>query len=279
MDVEDWEHANFFQLDPLKDQIAQSVRERRYSMEANTDRWIEILGVRGAKSTCFVLGDFALRYPKAVQRLAQAGHEIASHGAQHDLIYRMSQAEFREFLKRGLGILGEVTGRAPIGFRAPSWSVGAKTPWFCAELEAQGIKYDSSEFPVKTPLYGQEGSSLRPYLVGKVLRIPVTVLTVGGLRVPFSSGAFFRLAPRFLIRLGLNRAARQGLPVMVVLHPRELDPGHPRLPLKGWEGLVHYARLGTTIPKLQAILEWFQWRSIAECYGSKLDTSSLPSDN
>jgi polysaccharide deacetylase family protein (PEP-CTERM system associated) len=272
LDVEDWEHANFSQLDGKSDSIAVTVRERRYAMDANTDRWIEVLGRKGAKSTCFILGEFAERYPAAVKRIESAGHEIASHGATHDLIYKMTREQFREFLNKGMGILGDLTGRAPIGFRAPSWSVDERTPWFCEELERGGLKYDSSEFPVQTPLFGQKGARLQEYRVGKLLRVPVTVLTFGPVRLPFASGAFFRLSPLSLIRFGLRRAARQGLPVMVVLHPRELDPSHPRLPLTGWEKSVHYARLGTTIPKLERILDDFQWKSIAEAKAASLDT-------
>src|SRR2546425_160084 len=90
LDVEDWEHANFSQLRGKEDEVAASVRERRYGMDRNTDLWIELLGRAGATSTCFVLGQFAERYPDAVRRLARAGHEIASHGATHDLIYEMT---------------------------------------------------------------------------------------------------------------------------------------------------------------------------------------------
>ena len=270
-DVEDWEHADFPQLRGKEEGIRAAVQARRYAMDANTDRWIELLGRAGATSTCFVLGDFAERYPDAVRRLARAGHEIASHGPTHDLIYNMSRPQFREFLKRGRGLLGDLTGEAPIGFRAPSWSVDHRTPWFCEELEAQGVRYDSSEFPLRTPLYGAPGAALAVHRVGRVLRIPVTILALGPIRVPFASGAFFRLAPLPLIRFGLARAARKGLPVMLVLHPRELDPNHPRLPLRGWEGQVHYARLGTTVPKLKSLLRRWRWCSIREAYASLLD--------
>jgi polysaccharide deacetylase family protein (PEP-CTERM system associated) len=280
LDVEDWEHANFSQLRGLQDEIARSVRERAYAMEANTDHWIALLAERGARSTCFVLGEFARRYPAAVQRLAAAGHEIASHGDTHDLIYDRTRARFREYLKRGLGELAALVGRMPTGFRAPSWSVDrTRTPWFCDELQAQGIRYDSSEFPLRTPLYGQSGAPLSPYWQGKLLRLPVTILTAGPLRVPFASGAFFRLAPLQLIRFGLKRAIAQGLPAMLVLHPRELDPSHPRLPLQGWEAQVHYARLETTEPKLTSLLRDFEWRSILDVYGSFLDTPGAPLDN
>ena len=271
LDVEDWEHANFTQLDAQTGAIAQSVREKQYRMDRNTDRWIEILGRHQARSTCFVLGEFAKRYPEAVRRLSQAGHEIASHGATHDLVYRMTREQFREFLKRGLHTLAEITGKSPVGFRAPSWSVDDRTPWVFEELEIAGVRYDSSVFPVRTPLFGQKGSRLDPHRVGGILRIPVTILTVGPARLPFASGAFFRLTPLPVIQFGLTRASRAGLPVMVVLHPRELDPDHPRLPLHGWEKSIHYARLGTTIPKLEAILKRFKWTSILEQFGSQLN--------
>ncbi|MCM2321951.1 MAG: polysaccharide deacetylase family protein [Oligoflexia bacterium] len=271
LDVEDWEHANFAQLEPLRDPIARTVRERRYAMDANTDAWIALLAETGARSTCFVLGDFARRYPEAVKRLHAAGHEIASHGDTHALIYRMSREQFRVFLEKGLAAVGELIGETPRGFRAPSWSVDPKrTPWFCEELKARGLVYDSSVFPVRTPLFGQGDSPLAPYWEAGIYRVPVTVLTLGGFRLPFSSGAFFRLSPLPLIRHGLSRAGRAGLPVMVVLHPRELDPGHPRLPLRGWERSVHYARLGTTVPKLRSLLREFHWTSIAEAYGEVL---------
>lgn len=274
LDVEDWEHANFAQVEGREIEFAQTQKDRNYAMDANTDRWIEILAASQAQSTCFVLGEFALRYPAAVKRLAQAGHEIASHGPTHDLIYKMSQTRFREFLKAGMGILGDLLGSAPIGFRAPSWSVDERTPWFCEELKAQGLKYDSSEFPIRTPLFGQKGASLVPHVQSGIFRVPVTVLTVGPARFPFASGAFFRLAPLPLIRFGLKQAYRQDRPVMIVLHPRELDPAHPRLPLQGWEASVHYARLDSTVPKLQAVLNDYQWLSIQNRFRSQLDTLS-----
>ncbi|MGZ6371665.1 MAG: polysaccharide deacetylase family protein [Bdellovibrionota bacterium] len=272
LDVEDWEHANFTQLESRHEDITESVRARAYRMDANTDRWIELLGNHGARSTCFVLGEFAKRYPEAVLRLHRSGHEIGSHGPTHDLVYNMDRSAFREFLKRGLGELGELTGVRPVGFRAPSWSVDDRVPWYQEELANARVRYDSSEFPVKTPLYGTGKGPLEPRTEQGVLRIPVTVLTLLGARIPFSSGAFFRLAPLPMIRAGFRQAKSRNRPAMVVLHPRELDPAHPRLPLKGWEGWVHYARLGSTIPKLEALLAEGKWTSIREVYSTFLDT-------
>jgi polysaccharide deacetylase family protein (PEP-CTERM system associated) len=266
LDVEDWHHANFRQLRGKEGLILTSHRELRYPVTKNLDLWMETLAAAGAKSTCFVLGEFAQNYPEAVKKLATQGHEIASHSLTHDLIYEMTREQFREALKKALGILGNLTGKAPLGFRAPSWSVDSRTPWFCEELERAGLRYDSSEFPIKTPLFGDSHAPTRPYQAGKLLRIPVTVIELGGARIPFSSGAFFRLAPLPMIRYGFRHALRKGKPAMAVLHPRELDPGHPRLPITGFESKVHYARLATTLPKLQAVLKMMKWTSIEEAF-------------
>lgn len=269
MDVEDWHHANFTQLDGREEEMRSRAAATGYAMDANIDRWIEITETANTKSTCFVLGEFAEKYPAAVRRLHEAGHEIASHSYSHDLIYRMSREGFVDQLKRATGALGDLTGEQPLGFRAPSWSVDeGRTPWFCEELVAHGFRYDSSEFPVKTNLYGTSRAVLEPHHVGELLRVPVTaVYPLGRLRIPFLSGAFFRLVPRSIIRRGLRGMVGRHLRPMAILHPRELDPGHPRLPLKGWEGYVHYARLDSTVPKLEMILGRHAWAPIASEFG------------
>ena len=275
LDVEDWDHANFSQLKERGMQIADSVKSRAYAMDANTDHWIEILAEFDAKSTCFVLGEFARRYPEAVRRLSNAGHEIASHGDSHDLIYEMTQKQFADALEKAVGTLGDLLGKKPIGFRAPSWSVDNKrTPWFMDELERQDFKYDSSEFPVNLGLYGNPSAPLSPYRIGKILRIPVTVLTCGPIRLPFATGAFFRLWPQVILKWGLVREARRNHPPMVVLHPREFDPGHPRLPLSGFEAWVHYTGLKTTEPKLRNLSRYFQWQSLQQIYKSEFSNTS-----
>ncbi len=280
LDVEDWEHANYSQLKGRGSQLASERSQRAYAMDANTDLWIHLLAQSGARSTCFVLGEFARRYPQAIRRLHQAGHEIASHCDTHELVREMSRERFREAIQRSFTELGFLTGERPIGFRAPSWSADDRlTPWFCEELQAQGAKYDSSEFPVRTPLFGTPQGPLGPYWKGAILRLPVTVLALGPFRAPFSSGAFFRLTPLSVLRLGLSRALNARRPPMVVLHPRELDPWHPRLPIYGWEAWVHYVNLDTTVPKLLALSRTFKFLSVCRYFGSKLDTPGAALDN
>lgn len=280
LDVEDWEHANFLQLDGQAERVGALVRDARYRMDRATDIWLAEFAKVGATSTCFVLGDYARRYPESVKRLAAAGHEIACHGDTHDLVYRMDQASFRQWLARALGELGSLLGKPVQGFRAPSWSVSPeKTPWLIEELARAGLSYDASVFPAQMGLFGMPGAPLTPYREQGMLRIPVTLMTIAGKRLPFSSGAFFRLSPRWFLHWGLKRVLTQGRPAMVVLHPRELDPAHPRLPLSGLENWVHYARLSTTVPKLRSLLDpasGFRWRAIRDAFASEIAVQPQP---
>lgn len=266
LDVEDWDHANFEQLRSHEARIAKSVKEHAYSMDRNVEAWITLCARYQVRTTCFVLGEFARRFPHAVRRLDQAGHEIASHGDTHQLVREMSPEQFAEFLKRGLGAVGDLTGRSPRGFRAPSWSVPPlpKGNWVYRELAQQGIVYDSSVFPLRTGLFGDPNASLRPETIESVVRLPVGVLGVGSVRLPFSTGAFFRLTPRKLIHWGLRRVASSGQIAQVVLHPREFDAAHPRLPLRGFERWIHYARLRGTASKLETLLPEFQWATLLD---------------
>lgn len=261
LDVEDWDHANYPQLKGREKEILHLRRMRAYPMEENIDRWIQICEKAGVTSTCFVLGEFAQRYPTVIRLLKEAGHEIASHGYSHQLVHEMDQPRFKEYLKFSMGIVGELLGEAPLGFRAPSWSAPAvdQCPWYVDELLEAGFRYDSSVFPARIPMIGHPGASLEVTNVRGLLRLPVSMVTWGGLRVPFSSGTFFRLMPEWGISWGLKQALRKNYPAMVVLHPRELDPDSPRLPLSGWENYTHHAGLSTVVPKLDKILPRFDW--------------------
>lgn len=269
LDVEDWDHANYSQLAPLRAEISKGFYRKAYAMEKTMDRWMSLLEDHRVKATCFVLGEFARRYPSVVIKLKRAGHEIASHGYTHDLLSEMSRESFKEYLKQALGILGEITGDQPVGFRAPSWSADERRiPWFAEELEAQGILYDSSDLPVSIPPFNNGHLPTRPYRSGGVTRLPGSVVTLGKLRLPAGTGTFFRLFPRQWADYGLRQAMAQGRPPMIVLHPRELDPDHPKLPIRGLEGWTHYAFLKSTEPKLKWLFPRFEWGTLEDSLDS-----------
>lgn len=263
LDVEDWEHANFAELTSRRSEIDAQVLKVRYPMDRAVYRWIEILEQYSVRSTCFVLGDFARRFPDAVRALHHAGHEIASHGDRHDLVREMTPELFREFLKRSIDELTALTGAPVKGFRAPSWSIPRmpQAKWVYEILAEFGIAYDSSVFPVSTPLFGDPSAPLAPDSISGVVRIPVGLLPG---RLPFSTGAFFRLTPTFVQLWGLRHCANLGHVPQVVLHPREFMADHPRLPLLGWKRWVHYAALDRVEPRLHALLPRFSWGLLSE---------------
>lgn len=263
LDVEDWEHANFSELTPLRAMIDGRVKDLKYPMDLAVRRWIEICAEHQVRSTCFVLGEFARRFPEAIRALSAEGHEIASHGDTHDLVREMSREQFRESLKRSIQTLEDLIGKPVRGFRAPSWSVPPQPQgtWVYEILAECGITYDSSVFPVSTPLFGDRSAPLSPDRVAGVLRLPVGLLPG---RVPFSTGAFFRLTPAWLQTWGLSHCAGLGQIPQVVLHPRELVSDHPRLPLNSWKRWIHYAALSRVRPRLEAILPQMSWGVLSE---------------
>ena len=227
IDIEDW-----FQVENLKSIVARDTwDERELRVEQSTDKMLELMDKHGVKSTCFILGWVAEKCPQLIKRIADAGHEIASHGYGHDLIYNLSQDEFREDMKRGIGIVEDITGAKIKGYRAPSFSI---TDWSIDILQELGLTYDSSAFPtVAHDRYGKlEGMSpgnpiveIRPGFH----EVCVSVLQVGKKGVPWAGGGYFRLFPYPLFKWGVKRILNSDQPYIFYIHPWEIDPGQPKM--------------------------------------------------
>src|SRR5215207_3665553 len=141
IDVEDW-----FHVENLKPVIPRdSWQDRELRVERNTERMLELLDERGVRATCFVLGWVAERCPALVRRIAAAGHEVACHGYGHDLVYELTEQEFREDVRRCKALLEDLSGTRVLGYRAPSFSI---TDWSLRTLQELGFGYDSSAFPI-----------------------------------------------------------------------------------------------------------------------------------
>ncbi|MFY9270266.1 MAG: polysaccharide deacetylase family protein, partial [Candidatus Manganitrophaceae bacterium] len=150
IDVED-----YYQVAAFEPQIRFEDWSRHESrVVANTWRIIEILNFYQVKATFFILGWIAEKYPQLVLAIQKEGHEIASHGYRHRLIYRMSREEFKEDTQRSKEILENLSGIPVIGYRAPSYSIIRETLWCLDFLQKIGFEYDSSIFPIHHDLYG-----------------------------------------------------------------------------------------------------------------------------
>ena len=198
------------------------------------ERLLDVLAGRGVTGTFFVLGWLAEREPDMVKRCASAGHEIASHGYEHQLVGRLGPERFRESIRRSQAVLEDLTGQEVIGYRAPSFSIVPGLEWAFDILLEEGYRYDASLFPItQHPTYGYPSAPPDPHWItrssGRIAEFPSTTTTLFGRTIPASGGAYFRLLPAALVHRGLGQAARRGEPGMFYIHPWELDDWVPRV--------------------------------------------------
>jgi polysaccharide deacetylase family protein (PEP-CTERM system associated) len=258
IDVEDW-----FNLSGTGAEPPPSEWDRLESrLERNFHGLLDLLAAGGGTATCFVVGYFGRRFPKLIRQAVAAGHEIAAHGYFHRLIYEMSPAEFYEDAVRTRKVLEDVSGRAVAGFRAPAFSVTERTPWFFDKLVEAGYGYDSSVFPAPHQTGGLASGKFAPYRVttpaGQIEEFPITALRVLGKPICFFGGGYLRLFPYQIIRAMGRRAQNEGRPTIFYVHPREIDPQQPRLPLSLRRRFTCYVNLETTQPKIVNILRDFK---------------------
>jgi polysaccharide deacetylase family protein (PEP-CTERM system associated) len=263
IDVEEHFHASVFDRAIRRDQWDQL--ESRVCR--NTDRLLSILDRAGVRATFFVLGWVAERYPALVRRIAACNHEIASHGYGHRLIYENTPEAFRADLRRAKRAIESAAGVRVFGYRAPSYSVTARSLWALDILIEEGYQYDASIFPIHHDRYGIASSPRHAYRIwrrhGSLWEIPGSTVRLGGLNIPVAGGGYFRLLPYGWTRRGIARVNRQeGQPVVFYLHPWEIDPEQPRIPLPRLQHLRHYANLGRTEDRLERLLADFQFDAI-----------------
>jgi polysaccharide deacetylase family protein (PEP-CTERM system associated) len=235
-------------------------------VERNTARLLNILARHEARATFFVLGWVAERFPRLVKQIASAGHEVASHGYGHELITAQTQAAFRNDVRRAKSILEQLISRPVYGYRAPSFSITRETTWAISILAEEGYLYDSSIFPVLHDRYGIPTAS--PYVhelrteSGVLWEVPPSVVKLFGLSIPVAGGGYFRLYPYFLLREFLRRIAREDTPLVMYLHPWELDPDQPRMDGPFISRIRHYLNLSRTEKRLNKLLKDFDFAPI-----------------
>ncbi len=231
---------------------------------ANTETLLDLLAARGVKGTFFMLGWIAERAPDLVRRIAAEGHEIAAHGYDHRLVYRLSEDEFRSDVRRTRTLLQELSGREVSGYRAPSWSITDRTPWALRVLVEEGFRYDSSVFPIRHDLHGSPDAPReihrRETEAGPILEFPPAVVRVSGKNIPVGGGGFLRLYPYWLTRRMLRSIKTQTGPFVVYVHPWEIDPDQPRIKGASLKSRFrHYVNLRTTRWKIERLLTDFDF--------------------
>jgi polysaccharide deacetylase family protein (PEP-CTERM system associated) len=233
------------------------------------------------RATFFVLGDVMQHHPALIQAIHAEGHEIGCHGWSHRPLWSLDAERWAlelETFDREAGALLPV--EEIVGFRAPTFSLDARCPWALSLLEERGYRYDSSIFPLRTPLYGHADAPLAPYRLAPaalttdhpmragLVEFPLSVVRGAGVTIPVAGGVYLRMLPQF-VWLGLLRQInQQGRPFVIYLHPWEADTGTPRVPGLGALGrLATYYGLGGTLHKLEALLRSFRLAPLRQVLG------------
>ena len=279
VDVEDYYQVSAFERHVSRDQW--NLYESR--VEANTRRMLCLLSRHGVKATFFVLGWVGQHYPRLVREIHQAGHEIASHGYWHHLIYNQTPDEFRNDIRLSRKVLEDIIGVGVYIYRAPSFSITERSRWALEILVEEGFFVDSSIFPIYHDRYGIPGA--KPFLhqittpAGSLWEFPPSIVRFAGQNLPVSGGGYFRLFPLFwtmwcLKHIGLS----SGQPFIFYVHPWEIDPEQPRFNNASRKSRFrHYINLRKTQQKLDAILPKFRFAPVSEVireYAAQQGTSN-----
>lgn len=265
IDVED-----YFQVAALAEAVDRNDwASMEYRVEANTDRLLAMFAERDIKATFFTLGWVAERSRELVRRIRQAGHEIASHGYSHQLIYTQTPEVFREETRRSRQILEDIIGEPVTGYRAASYSITAQSRWALDILAEEGFTWDSSIFPVHHDRYGMPGTPRWPHRLKtdhghELAEFPLTTLKLPGYTLPIAGGGYFRLFPYWFSQWGLGQINRQGQPFVFYLHPWEVDPGQPRLDVKWFSRFRHYNNLDVCQARLQRLIDRFHFTTMSD---------------
>ncbi len=266
VDVED-----YFQVSAFERHIAKSDwTHQEQRLGGNMDRLLALLDRFGVKATFFCLGWVAEHHPSIIRRIAQQGHEIASHGYWHRRATEQTQDEFYQELLTTRDFLQQLSGQPVIGYRAPSFSFNQTNPWVYEALAKAGYQYSSSVYPVVHDHYGVPGAPRFKYRASAdIWELPLSTLRLWGKNWPISGGGYFRLYPYAASAWAIRRALQQdGHPYVFYMHPWEMDPAQPRpqcLPLK--TRFRHYINLNKVEDRLVRLLGDFRWGRVSDVLG------------
>lgn len=266
VDVED-----YFHVAALARSIARSQWDTmEYRAGASTRRLLDAFDDAGIKATFFVLGWVARKDPQLVRDIQARGHEIASHGMSHKLVFNQTPEEFSAETYESKALLQDITGERVVGYRASTYSITKRSLWALDILHEAGFVYDSSIFPIRHDVYGIADAPKVPSRIvtpkgARIVEFPLSTATMAGIDVPVAGGGYFRLLPTWLTRAGLKKInGTYGRPFVFYLHPWEIDPQQPRIPTSLLSRVRHYTNLHATAGRLNNLLKQFRFAPMAQ---------------
>jgi len=276
IDVEDWFHI----LGLGKSMPVESWRSHTSLVEKNTLKFLSLLKKHNAKATFFVLGWVAQHFPDLVREIEIQGHEIGTHGYRHELVFDQTPDQFKRDIDLSLEYLIRTVRQPILGYRAPGFSITNDALWALDILLEAGLQYDASIFPMSRnhggyKQFGNRAGWLETPKGHQIFEVPVSCNRVLGRKVFLLGGGYFRLAPYWAIALGIRQLNKAQQPAVVYLHPREIDPTHPRLKMNLKRTFMSYVNVHTTTKKLEKILQTSSWSSISDIWTIDQRTSQM----
>lgn len=256
-DVEDWYMGLELPVSEWKG------KERR--LKVGLSRILSLLNEKKIKATFFILGVVCEMYPDEVKMIADSGHEIGSHGYSHTMVYKLDPKSFRDEVRKTDARIVEITGKKPVGFRAPYFSITERSLWALDILIEEGYIYDASIYPGYNYRYGIPDTPIGSYRYpGKeIVEFPVSTMELLGRRIGIG-GAYFRILPLFLTRRGIKMRGAEGIDTVIYLHPWEFDPKHPKIKVAPLATLTHYINLKRTYPRMKRLLNTYSFATCRE---------------
>lgn len=271
IDVED-----YYQVAAFFDQVEYGDWESWESrVESNTHKILDLLDEKACKATFFTLGWVAERYPNIVREIVARGHELASHGYSHQLIYKQAPEVFKQETLTSKALLEDI-GQVPVkGYRAASYSITKDSIWALDILAEAGFEYDSSIFPIHHDRYGMPNVPGKPHQAktktNSLTELPLSTVAVLGQKLPVSGGGYFRLYPFWLSKWLLKTFTKQNdEPFIFYLHPWEVDPEQPKIQSSRFSMFRHYNNLDKCYGRLSGLLDSFEFSTMQDAFAEQL---------
>jgi polysaccharide deacetylase family protein (PEP-CTERM system associated) len=270
IDVEEYFHPTEVQ----KTTGLETWKDLPSRIEDQVLRILELLDSKNTKATFFILGWVAEHRPAAVRAIQTAGHQIACHSYAHQLVYSLTPQEFREDTRRAVAAIQDACGVSPEAYRAPSYSITARSMWAIEILIEEGFKQDSSIYPISHDRYGIPGFKRHAHVIqtasGSIQEIPIaTAMLAKGRTAPIGGGAYLRLFPYRYTAAGIRRVNfEEGEQACIYFHPWEIDTHQPRIASGVISRIRTYTGMKGMHHKLTRLLTDFRFATLAECFGS-----------
>ena len=259
VDVED-----YFQVSAFESRIQrEDWNTLPCRVESNTRRILDLFAEHEVHATFFLLGWVAERYPNLVRDIADAGHEVASHGFSHIRVTQQPPQEFSRDISKTKALLEDISGVEVRGYRAASYSIVMDTLWAHELLLEAGYRYSSSIYPIRHDLYGIPDAPRFAYFPENrgLLEIPITTLPLLNNNLPCGGGGYFRLLPYNMSRWAMKQVNhKDGEACVFYFHPWEIDPDQPRPSGINWKTRFrHYLNLRRMERRVENLLTDFHW--------------------